>query len=190
VTVPHMLYLMRHGAPVREGLLLGRTDDPVTEAGAAACVARAAGLEVAVIQSSDLKRAHACAAALADPRGLDVLVDPRWRELDFGAWDALRPGEIDAEAFARFQDDPDTAAPPAGESWSTLQNRVRDAVEAMPPVASLVVTHGGAIRAALAHLCGFDRRQAWAFDLPYAALVSLRIWPGQGRTVQIVGLAT
>jgi alpha-ribazole phosphatase len=54
----------------------------------------------------------------------------------------------------------------------------------------LVVTHGGAIRAALADLCGFDRRQIWAFDLPYAALVSLRIWPGPKRTVQIVGLAT
>jgi alpha-ribazole phosphatase len=71
-----------------------------------------------------------------------------------------------------------------------LQDRVRDAVDAMPPVTSLVVTHGGAIRAALTHLCGFDRRQAWTFDLPYAALVSLRVWPGQVRTVQIVGLAT
>jgi alpha-ribazole phosphatase len=185
-----MLHLMRHGAPVREGLLLGRTDDPATEAGVAACVARAAGLKVAVIRSSDLKRAHACAAAVADPRGLDVVADPRWRELDFGAWDALRPGEIDAEAFARFQDDPDAAPPPGGESWSTLQGRVRDAVEAMPPVASLIVTHGGAIRAALALLCGFDRRQVWSFDLPYAALVSLRVWPGQVRTAQIVGLAT
>jgi alpha-ribazole phosphatase len=185
-----MLYLMRHGAPVREGLLLGGTDNPVTEAGVAACVAQVAGLEVALIRSSDLKRAHACAAAVADPRGLDVVADPRWRELDFGAWDALRPGEIDAEAFARFQDDPDAAPPPGGERWSTLQERVRDAVDAMPRVSSLVVTHGGAIRAALTHLCGFDRRQAWAFDLPYAALVSLRVWPGQVRTVQIVGLAT
>jgi alpha-ribazole phosphatase len=60
----------------------------------------------------------------------------------------------------------------------------------MPPASTLVVTHGGAIRAALAELCGLDRRQIWAFDLPYGALVSLRIWPGPTRTVQIVGLAT
>ncbi len=185
-----MLYLMRHGAPVREGLLLGRTDDPVTEAGVAVCVQRAAGLEVAAIVSSDLRRTRDCATAIAGSRGIVGQIDPRWRELDFGAWDGLHPNEIAPEAFARFHDDPDAAPPPDGERWSSLQSRVSDALAVLPPVPTLVVTHGGAIRAALAALCGFDRRQIWAFDLPYAALVSLRIWPGEERTVQIVGLAT
>ena len=185
-----MLYLMRHGAPVREGLLLGRTDDPVTEAGVAACVRRVAGLELAAIVSSDLARTRDCAIAIGCPRAIVGTVDPRWRELDFGAWDGLRPAGIDPAAFTRFHDDPDAAPPPDGERWSSLLDRVGDALAALPPVPTLVVTHGGAIRAALSDLCGFDRRQIWAFDLPYAALVSLRIWPGPGRTAQIVGLAT
>jgi alpha-ribazole phosphatase len=185
-----MLYLMRHGAPIREGLLLGGTDDPVTEAGVAACIARAEGLEIAAIVSSDLKRTRDCATAIADAHGITSEVDPRWRELDFGAWDGLHPTEIAPEAFARFHDDPDAAPPPHGERWSALQDRVSDALATIRPMPTLVVTHGGAIRAALAALCGFDRRQIWSFDLPYAALVSLRIWPGEERTVQIVGLAT
>jgi alpha-ribazole phosphatase len=184
-----MLYLMRHGAPAVAGRLLGRTDDPATEAGIAACAARAAGLDVARIEASDLIRARACAEAIAGPRGLPIALDSRWRELDFGTWDGLAPAAIDPAALGAFYDDPDTA-PPGGERWSSLHDRVASALAAMPPVPTLVVTHGGAIRAALTGLCGFDRRQIWAFDLPYAALVSLRIWPGPTRTVQIVGLAT
>ncbi|KQO09218.1 phosphoglycerate mutase [Sphingomonas sp. Leaf242] len=184
-----MLYLMRHGAPEVPGRLLGRTDDPVTEAGIAACVARADGLAVDRIEASDLIRAHACAKAIGGPRGIAVEVDPSWRELDFGVWDGLAPAAIDCSALSAFYDDPDASPPPNGERLSALQSRVARALAEMPPVSTLVVTHGGAIRAALADLCGFDRRQVWAFDLPYAALVSLRIWPGQPRTVQIVGLA-
>lgn len=185
-----MLHLMRHGAPEVAGRMLGRTDDPATEAGTAACLARAEGLAIERIEASDLIRARACAAAIGEPRGVAVEVDPRWRELDFGAWDGLAPAAIDPSALGAFYDDPDASPPPDGERWSALQDRVAQALTAMPPVSTLVVTHGGAIRAALADLCGFDRRQIWAFDLPYAALVSVRIWPGPTRTVQIVGLAT
>jgi len=185
-----MLYLMRHGAPEVAGRMLGRTDDLATEAGIAACVARAEGLDVKRIHASDLIRARACATAIGGPRGVAIEVDPRWRELDFGVWDGLAPGAIDPAGLAAFYEDPDASPPPDGESWLALQGRVAHALAAMLPVSTLVVTHGGAIRAALADLCGFDRRQIWSFDLPYAALVSLRIWPGQTRTVQIVGLAT
>ncbi len=186
----HLLYLMRHGAPDVAGRMLGRTDDPATEAGIAACVARAEGLEVERVHASDLIRARDCATAIGGPRGVAIEVDPRWRELDFGAWDGLAPAAIDPAGLAAFYDDPDASPPPGGERWSALQDRVAQALTAMPPVSTLIVTHGGAIRAALADLCEFDRRQIWAFDLPYAALVSLRIWPGPTRTVQIVGLAT
>ncbi|PZO75250.1 MAG: histidine phosphatase family protein [Sphingomonas taxi] len=185
-----MLYLMRHGAPEVAGRLLGRTDDAATEAGIAACVARAAGIAVERIAASDLIRARACAKAIGDRRDVSVEIDPRWRELDFGTWDGLAPADIDPAELAAFYDDPNASPPPDGERWSALQNRVARAVAAMPPVSTLVVTHGGAIRATLAELCGFDRRQIWAFGLPYAALVSLRIWPGPTRTAQIVGLAT
>jgi len=53
---------------------------------------------------------------------------------------------------------------------------------------TLVVAHGGAMRAALALLCGFTQSQLWAFDLPYGALLSLRAWPGPPRSAQIMGL--
>jgi alpha-ribazole phosphatase len=46
------------------------------------------------------------------------------------------------------------------------------------------------MRAALTLLCGFSYGQAWAIDLPYAALLSLRFWPGDRPSAQITGLVT
>ena len=120
-----MLYLMRHGAPDVAGRLLGRTDDPATEAGIAACVARAHGLAVNRIEASDLIRARACAEAIGAPLGVAVETDPRWRELDFGAWDGVAPAAIDAAALAAFYDDPDASPPPAGERWSAFASKPR-----------------------------------------------------------------
>ncbi|MDY1006792.1 MULTISPECIES: histidine phosphatase family protein [unclassified Sphingomonas] len=183
-----LLHLLRHGAPELTGRMLGRTDSPVTAEGLAACVARVKSLYFKQIVCSDLMRSQAIADAIGRERGLAPTTDARWRELDFGAWDGLAAAEIDAAALQRFWDDPDAAPPPGGERWSNLVARITDAIEELTPETSLIVTHGGAIRAALKSLCGFGLRELWAFDLPYAALISLRIWPD--RTAQIVALQT
>lgn len=187
MTAAITVHLLRHGEPVLAGRLLGRTDPPATAAGIAACVEAIRSLELRQIVSSDLARAAACAAAIASARALPVSHDPRWRELDFGAWDGMLPAAIDGAALARFWADPDACPPPAGERWSALVARVGAALGEVED-GSLVVAHAGAMRAALAAACGFDARQAWAFHLPYAALLSLRLWRGEPAAAQIVGL--
>jgi alpha-ribazole phosphatase len=184
------LHLLRHGAPERAGLLLGHADVPSTPAGIAACVEQVADLSFAALLSSDLARASAAADAIGTARGLSARQDARWRELNFGAWDGLAPAGIDGTAISAFWDDPDTNPPPAGERWSALVTRVSAALDDMAECDTLVVTHGGAIRAALAALFGFSQRQLWAFDLPYAAVLTLRVWPGAPRSAQIAGLWT
>lgn len=186
---PFLLHLMRHGEPALTGRMLGRTDSAATPAGIAACVGQAAGLAVDHILSSDLSRAVTCADAIAG-EGSAMSGDPRWRELDFGAWDGMAASDIDPAALGRFWDDPDSCPPPGGERWSELLARVTSAIADLPGGSALVVTHGGAMRAALAILCGFALPQLWAFDLPYASVLSLRVWPGPAPSAQIVGLWT
>ena len=182
------LHLLRHGPPLRPGLLLGRTDDAARDPGCARLLAAAMQLDVAGIVTSDLRRARASAEALALARALPLAVDPRWRELDFGAWDGRAPDAVPQADLARFWDDPDAAPPPGGERWSDLVVRVRAAIADLPSEPTLVVTHGGAIRAALHVLCGFDLRACWSFALPYAALVTLEVWNGAPRSAQVTGL--
>jgi alpha-ribazole phosphatase len=186
VSESFLLHLMRHGEPVMAERMLGRTDSPATPAGIEACVDQASDLDVVRIISSDLKRAVACAEAIAGAR--PVTVDSRWREIDFGDWDGLAAAEIDPAALGRFWNDPDGAPPPNGERWSALVNRVAQAIGDLPPEPTLVVTHGGAMRAALATLCGIRQAQLWAFDLPYSAVLTFRVWQGAPESAQIVGL--
>ncbi|WP_267434570.1 histidine phosphatase family protein [Sphingomonas sp. GM_Shp_1] len=179
------LHLLRHGEPELTGRMLGRTDSPATAHGLAACVDRARGVKVLRRISSDLSRARASAEAIGPTE-----IDPRWRELDFGDWDGLAPDAIDRAVLDRFWQDPDAAPPPGGERWSDLVARVAAAIADLRPEPTLVVTHGGAMRAALHILCGFDTRAVWAFALPYASLLTLEVWDGVPRTAQVTGLVT
>lgn len=185
-----IIHLLRHGPPERPGLLMGRTDDAPTPGGIAGCVRQVEDLEFSAIGSSDLRRCALAASAIGDRKGLSVTIDPRWRELDFGDWDGSPASSVDAGLLARFWNDPDRNPPPNGERWSALVARIAAAGSGLDQPASLIVTHGGAMRAMLAHLCGFDHRQAWAFDLPYGALLSLRVWSEEQPSAQIIGLRT
>jgi alpha-ribazole phosphatase len=192
------LHLMRHGEPVGAGRLLGHDDAAPTPAGIAACVAQASGLAVEALHASDLARARCAGEAIAQAASLSLALDPRWRELDFGTWDGLAPAQVDKDALARFWADPNDHAPPGGERWDTLVQRVQTAIADLRPCPTLIITHAGAIRAALAALCGFDAHQAWALDLPYASLLSLRLWRSESDipagvnqiSGQIIGLHT
>lgn len=186
------LHLLRHGEPEGAGRLIGRTDALSTAAGIAACVDQARDLGPKVLIASDLSRARLAGEAIGLATGVPLSIDPRWRELDFGAWDGLAPGDVEGPALARFWDDPEVHAPPGGECWSALVRRVSGAIGDLAARPTLIVTHAGAMRAALAALCGFEVRQTWAIDLPYNCLLSLRVWSGDGLgqrpTAQIAGL--
>lgn len=182
------LHLLRHGAPKSPGLLMGRTDGEPTADGIAACMAKARTLDIVHLASSDLARARLAGSAIGAVLNLPAAIDPRWRELDFGDWDGRAADDIDPAALERFWSDPDAAPPRGGERWSSLVARTAAAIDELAPVSTLIVTHGGAMRAALHHLCGLDTRQIWAIDLPYAALLSLRVWKGAPAAAQITGL--
>nr|WP_246586905.1 histidine phosphatase family protein [Stakelama flava] len=176
---------MRHGETALAGKLVGHHDCEALPHGISACAnrARALGLGKVRLISSDLKRASACAAAIGTPT-----LDPRWRELDFGQWDGLATSQINAERLTHFWDDPDASPPPGGERWSALVARVAEAIAALSSEPTLVVTHGGAMRAALHCLCGFSIAQTWAFDLPCASVLALSVWHGGPRRAQVTGL--
>lgn len=182
-----LIHLLRHGPPLRPGLLHGHGDEPPADPAGGLSGAVPHDLTITAVATSDLLRARAGADTLARSLALPLTVDRRWRELDFGEWDGAAPDSIDAETLARFWDDPETNPPPGGERWSELTARVGAALAELSGDV-LVVTHGGAMRAAVSVLTGLDSRQVWTIDLPYGALLSLRIWPGPPPSGQIAGL--
>jgi alpha-ribazole phosphatase len=182
------IHLMRHGPPARIGLMLGHSDEPAASDAHDRLAERVQSVTADRIVASDLRRAADGARAIAHVHNLPLRLDARWRELDFGAWDACDPAQLRQEDLQRFWADPDGHKPPGGESWSALRKRVRGALLALSgPV--IVVSHAGAIRAAVSVLTGLDHRGVWAFDLPYGASLTMRVWPDDGPTGQITGLS-
>jgi broad specificity phosphatase PhoE len=103
----------------------------------------------APVVSSDLSRAIATADALH--RTARLPHDPALREINFGAWEMRTFSEVEAEDPQRIRaywETPGEIAPPQGESWDAVRERVSQAIDAYLAQAFpdlIVVAHFGAI---------------------------------------------
>jgi broad specificity phosphatase PhoE len=174
-----MLILVRHGqtAANAAGLFLGRADPPLTDLGRRQAQALAAALpRPARVISSPLTRARDTAAAF----GIDVEVDDRWIEMDYGDLDEQPVASLAATAWERWRADV-THAPEGGESLAAVGKRVREACEALAGDASeadvVVVSHVSPIKAAIAWALGSGDEIAWRMYVNDAAVCRISIEP-------------
>ncbi len=161
------LVLWRHGRTAwnADGRFQGQTDVALDEIGLAQAdraAALLAALDPSYIASSDLARAHQTATALASACGLSVSVDADLRETHGGQWQGLNGEEIRAnhrDLMASWAEGDDVAAGMDGERRSEVAVRmlagIERALSAAPSQSTVVVvSHGGAIRAAIGALLG------------------------------------
>jgi broad specificity phosphatase PhoE len=162
-----LLYLVRHGETDwnAEGRWQGHTDIALNERGRVQARAVAEAMRhvpLAGIVSSDLCRARETAQIIGDRLGLAIaFVDPTLRERAFGPFEGLTREEcvlLHSEAWRAWRED--QVAPEGAENPAVLAARVavglrRVAEEvARDDAGALVVTHGGALRTAVAVVLG------------------------------------
>ncbi len=162
------LYVVRHGEPALTGVLLGRTDPPLTEAGRAACAAL--DVPADVFYTSPLRRTRESADAVA--RGRPIVVEPDLIEIALGTWDGRPWTEIEAaepELAAAKLANWKNVIPPGGETWAEFTGRVDRALARIlaGPFPAAVVGHV-AVNAWLAHRLGGS--DPLAFIQPYAGV--------------------
>lgn len=164
------LVLVRHGETVwhAENRYAGVTEIGLSPRGVAqasqlAAWASSAGL--AAVWSSPLGRAVETATGCARSAGLELRVDARLRELDFGAGEGLTSREMREQfpaAAAAFEIDPVANHLPGGEDPVAAVGRFvacLDGIAALHPDGRvLVVTHTSVIRLTLCHLLGSPLR--------------------------------
>jgi broad specificity phosphatase PhoE len=173
-----VLILVRHGqtAANAHGLLLGRGDPSLNETGRRQACALAEVLpRPARIVSSPLRRARQTAAVLAEAhRGnQDIVIDPRWIEMDYGDLDGQPATALPEHAWRMWWQDPHFV-PAGGESVAEVGARVRQACMELAEDAAhadvVVVSHVSPIKAALAWALGVGDEVAWRMYLLDAAV--------------------
>lgn len=160
------LVIWRHGQTAwnSENRFQGHADVPLNDVGrrqAAEAARLLANLSPVAIVSSDLSRAMDTAAELATLTGITVQTDVRLRETDVGTWSGSTIAEIkatDPQRYAQWMDGLDVHAGGA-ENRTEVADRMEKAIaEALKSLADdavlIVVTHGGAARAAIGRLLG------------------------------------
>lgn len=160
------ILVVRHGQTSynKEFRNQGRADIELDEIGCAQADSLAqamSGENVDAIYTSNLKRAAKTADALATSRGLEVIVDRRLAERDYGAWEGKTREEIlesDKEGFALYRADPVIQTSGGGETGIDVFMRVvsflSELVQKHDAGTVVIVTHGGsgsALIAALIH---------------------------------------
>jgi len=163
-----LLFLVRHGETEwnRVGRWQGKTDIPLSDVGrqqARALAAELMGRGIADVHASDLRRAMETAQLIAAALGVaEPKVDARLRERGFGCFEGFTREECaerHPDAWTRYLADR-RATPPGGEPQADVAARILAALTdiARAPVAAdaatLVVSHGGAIRTFIHEVTG------------------------------------
>jgi broad specificity phosphatase PhoE len=163
------IYLVRHGATDYNVTkrAQGQADIPLNPEGrrqAREVARRLAPVHVDSVYSSDLGRSVATAEAIAERRGLSVIRDPAFREIDQGEWTGLSVDEIRRRWPERWGKARHHSARPGGESPADVRRRalagLRRAVQSHPDETVVVVSHGGTIRWIVAEAMAYDDEES------------------------------
>lgn len=138
------------------------------------------------VVSSDKRRALATAAAIARAHGLGVEVRSELGELNFGAWEGARFEDLllhDGVRFRSWLAQPWRYRPPGGESLASLWRRARalweDLRAAQGESATVVVGHGGSLRALLGVALGMSSKALLSWELIPGAISCLGVSEGR-----------
>lgn len=136
------------------------------------------------IYSSPLQRCAKLAIALQ--HGEPVL-DARLAELHFGDWEMQAWDDIPRDVFDEWAHNYAHIAPPNGETFSQMQQRALGFLaEAQTQHAGqeiTVVTHGGVIRALIAHVLNMPLKGLFRFHIDHGSITQLEFGSAVPRVI-------
>ena len=134
------------------------------------------------IYTSSLQRCAKLAQAL---NWSEAKPDDRLQELNFGDWELQAWDAIPRDVFDSWAHDYAHLSPPNGESFSQLQQRgihfLTEMLTRFPNGHIAAVTHGGMIRALLAHALNLPLKGLFRFVIDYGSITQLEF--GDANTV-------
>ena len=169
------LLIVRHGETEwnAEGRIQGHTDIGLSENGAQQARSlgqRLADRQIDVAYSSDLKRTSETARLALGHRNVVLNETPRLREYHKGIFEGMTLTEIQTQfpdEYPKYLEKDLSYAPEGGETTRDVSTRMASIFQEIKAEhldeTVLVVSHGGALRAAMVSLLGMPLEGNWSF---------------------------
>ncbi len=187
--------LIRHGEPVGGHKLRGALDDPLSDLGWQQMHTSVQNIQPwQTIITSPLSRCHDFSTHLSSQLTLPLTINEHFKEINFGAWEGQSIKELmqkEPLALRNYWQNPDDHAPEGSEQMQNFLARIQNAwtqlIENEKGKHSLLVCHGGVIRAIIMHVLGMPKEHLWNIDVPYANVsrIVYHHFPDGGTTAQL-----
>ena len=183
------LMLVRHGQTEWnvQRRFQGQSDVPLSDLGkrqADLIAERLANIQIDAVYASDLNRAWETARIIVNKKTLELLSEPRLRELKFGVLEGLTFEEAEArhpEMIAAWLDDFNNT-PQGGETITAFNTRIvtllDDLIVKHKEQTVLLVGHGGSLSEILRVVLGLSREKRWYLEMENASLTEVSIDDG------------
>lgn len=191
------IYLIRHTAVQATGLCYGHHDVALADTFATEAAQLLAKLPPAPAGgyrafSSPAARCRVLAEAVTPA---PITADERLREMNFGAWENRPWNDLPPAETAPWMADFVTLTPPGGETFGAVQQRAAaflaelaaTAAAPAPTAPVLVFTHGGTIRALVAHCLEMPLHNAFQLHIDFASVTKLRLQHGRWNLLALNG---
>lgn len=171
------IYLIRHTTPkIEKGICYGQTDIDVEESFEDEVVAIkknvSANIQDIQVFSSPLMRCKKLAECFSE----EIIFDQRLMEVNFGDWELKPWDSINENELNIWMGDFVNVAPPKGESYVQLNERVNKAFDTIindSEKDKIIIAHGGVIRALIARLLQTNLKDSFSIKIPYGHVVKL-----------------
>lgn len=194
-------YLLRHGETDyhAQRRVLGRIDAGLNQRGhdqAARVKDFFAGMSLAAVYCSPLRRCMETARPVAEEKGVEVQIVQGLMEVDMGEWDGRLIEELfaeDSERVGNWMANPSSVSLPGGEDFAVVRSRV---LAAMREISSrhpgddrvLVVSHGGPIRGILCEALKMDLNDMFRVQIDLASISTVKFFDGSIPETALVTL--
>jgi len=180
------LMLVRHGETEwnAQRRYQGQSDVPLSEVGrrqAELIADRISGHPIDAVYASDLKRAWETAQIIVEKSGLEIVAEPRLRELKFGILEGLTFDEAleqYPEMITAWLEDfnkPPDGAETIDVFITRIVSLLEDLKQKHDEQTVLLVAHGGPLSEILRVVLGLSREKRWYLELENSSLSEVLI---------------
>lgn len=149
-------------------------------------------MPIDAVYASPMERTVATAYVLARALGLDVRLEPRFIEIEYGGWSGRRYADLTSDPiWAQYNTVRSISRPPSGELLLDVQQRAVSAMldlqAAHPGQTVAIVSHGDVLRAILQYFLGMPIDFVLRLELSPGRISVLQIGAGAPRVLQVNG---